>query len=209
MKNMCKIQRAERALEALSRLWPPPLLGEAIMVDDVSSTPEEWRPIPGFDNYKINAFGEIYTLRRKGVAGGQLAHTLDTRGYRVARIFKGNREYRIRVHKLVMLAFAGPRPSGTEIRHVDGNKENPAFVNLRYGTRSDNVNDSVVHGVHHYAGKTHCPQGHIYDEANTYFPPQANVTGTNRQCRACRAARGRKMNARKRTLRKAIDRTAR
>jgi hypothetical protein len=33
--------------------------------------------------------------------------------------------------------------------------------------------------------KTHCPQGHPYDEANTYRPPSRN----ERQCRTCRGMR--------------------
>lgn len=35
------------------------------------------------------------------------------------------------------------------------------------------------------ARTTHCPQGHLYDEENTYSPPVNN----RRECRACRKAR--------------------
>jgi hypothetical protein len=41
--------------------------------------------------------------------------------------------------------------------------------------------------------KTHCPQGHLYDEANTYTPPSGG-----RYCRACINERGRRTRALKR-----------
>ena len=37
------------------------------------------------------------------------------------------------------------------------------------------------------AGKTHCPQGHPYDEANTYH----RAYDHSRQCRACNRERAR------------------
>lgn len=40
--------------------------------------------------------------------------------------------------------------------------------------------------------KTHCPQGHEYNERNTYITPQGW-----RNCRACKAAKQRARNARK------------
>jgi hypothetical protein len=54
--------------------------------------------------------------------------------------------------------------------------------NLRWDTRSANVLDSVRNGTHGMASKTHCPQGHPYDEANTYVHP---VDG-RRVCNGCR-----------------------
>lgn len=42
--------------------------------------------------------------------------------------------------------------------------------------------------AHHNASKTHCPQGHPYDEHNTY-----KLKGRNaRRCKACRRAAFRK-----------------
>lgn len=44
----------------------------------------------------------------------------------------------------------------------------------------------------HEAQKTHCPQGHPYDEANTYW-----FHGTKRMCRACNRERQRERLARR------------
>lgn len=79
------------------------------------------------------------------------------------------------------MTFLGPRPSGMEVCHSDGNKLNCSAENLRYGTRSDNMIDRVDHGGNVQANKTHCPRGHVYDSANTYVSPQ-----NRRQCRACK-----------------------
>lgn len=38
-----------------------------------------------------------------------------------------------------MLAFVGPKPSGTEILHLDHDPANNRLVNLKYGTRTENL----------------------------------------------------------------------
>jgi hypothetical protein len=57
----------------------------------------------------------------------------------------------------------------------------------------------IKHSPRHNAAKTHCPQGHPYDEANTGFQ-QRSPTNRGRRCRKCNAARQR---ARKQALRSA------
>jgi HNH endonuclease len=97
-----------------------------------------------------------------------------------------------------MTAFVGPPPSGQEIRHLDGNPANDHLYNLAYGTRSQNQKDSVRHGTHLSARRTHCPQGHEYTTANTI------VTKTGgRLCRTCR----RRQDSAYRAARKGLNRT--
>lgn len=90
------------------------------------------------------------------------------------------------IHGLVLAAFDGPRPDDLETRHLDGNPTNNRLSNLIYGTGTENQLDRVRHGRHENAIKTHCPQGHPYDEANTYRIPSKP---RNRYCRACQKAR--------------------
>jgi hypothetical protein len=60
---------------------------------------------------------------------------------------------------------------------------------LFLGTVTDNMTDMVTKGRwrggmgRHNAAKTHCPDGHPYDEANTYVRPDGG-----RECRICRNA---------------------
>jgi len=45
------------------------------------------------------------------------------------------------------------------------------------------------------AEKTHCPQGHPYDEANTYRKPRGD-----RECRICRRERERARSGRRKKI---------
>jgi hypothetical protein len=53
------------------------------------------------------------------------------------------------------------------------------------------------HGIagEHHRVKTHCPQGHPYDEANTYRPPGAP---RSRKCRECMREARRKADSMRR-----------
>jgi len=50
------------------------------------------------------------------------------------------------VHRLVMLAFVGPRPNGLECCHNDGDRFNNRLSNLRYDTPKANNADQKMHG---------------------------------------------------------------
>lgn len=82
-------------------------------------------------------------------------------------------------HRVVYELLVGPIPDGMQLDHLCRVRHcvNPAHVepvtpreNYRRGFSAFGVN----------ARKTECPQGHPYDEANTYFTP-----GGGRKCRAC------------------------
>lgn len=79
------------------------------------------------------------------------------------------------VHVLVMEAFGGIQPPGTEVCHDDNDPTNNHVSNLRWDTRSANVLDLR-------AKRSHCPHGHEFTPENTYLDPS---TG-HRRCRACK-----------------------
>lgn len=87
------------------------------------------------------------------------------------------------MHTLVALAFLGPRPEGKpHIRHLDGNARNNHVSNLAYGTAAENVADSLQHGTHPSASKTHCRRGHEFTPGSYYV----NTAGA-RVCKECKA----------------------
>ena len=97
------------------------------------------------------------------------------------------------VHYLVTSTFLGPKPSGMETRHLDGNATNNAVSNLVYGTKSENTLDAVKHGTHPQARKTLCPKNHPLSGPNLYMTPDGK-----RGCRECRNAASRRYQAAKR-----------
>lgn len=126
---------------------------------------EEWRSIPGWPDYEVSDGGQVVSLKhgRRRLLRDQHAPG----GHRRIQI-GGAAPKTFFVHQLVMLAFVGPCPEGLEIRHLNGDGVDNRLGNLAYGTRAENIQDQKDHGVHHFAGRTHCPQNHPYDEANTY-----------------------------------------
>lgn len=149
---------------------------------------EQWRDVPGYEgHYAVSDLGRVRSLKRRRGDGSPVYLRLgnDTHGYARVDLWRDSKATSKRVHVLVAAAFMGPCPKGQEVRHGDGDRMNPALVNLSYGTRSDNVLDKRGHGTDHNVAKTHCPQGHAYDEINTYvLPSRPNA----RYCRACQRA---------------------
>jgi hypothetical protein len=143
-------------------------------------TAERWLPIAGFEGrYEVSDLGRVLGVTRQRIK----QPTIDPQGYPYVSLSRGKGDSaRIRVHVLVTRAFLGPCPEGMEVLHGDGDPTHSALSNLRYGTSSENKFDTVRHGRHWEASKTHCKYGHEYTPENTYEPP--NRPGA-RQCRTC------------------------
>lgn len=171
---------------------------------------EEWRPVVGFEGYyEVSNLGRVRSLDRfvnNGSGsflkpGRVLAGSRDARDgrHRVGLMVDGHLTMRT-VAPLVLEAFVGPRPPGMDCLHNNGDATDDRPINLRWGTVSDNLRDSVRHGTHRGASATRCKRGHPLSGPNLW------VHDGQRQCRACaRAAR-----AVSRALRKgiALDRAA-
>lgn len=144
--------------------------------------PEEWRPVAGFPHYEVSDLGRV--LSRQGLQPRVLKPGPGNYPS-VTLCGPGGVRRTATLHSLVTEAFIGPRPEGQEVRHLDGNRENNTVANLAYGTRSENAFDRVRHGTHHYAKRTHCAEGHPFDEENTFISKGA------RACRICARQRAR------------------
>jgi NUMOD4 motif/HNH endonuclease len=159
------------------------------------ATHETWRPVAGYEGlYEVSDLGRVRSLRRptaSGMRGGKILKPIVYSKYghvRVGLHVNGRNTLR-QVHQLVAEAFIGECPDGMEPRHGDGNAANNAAVNLSYGTKSDNCLDSVRHGTHRNARKTHCDSGHEFTPQNTWY-----LQG-GRRCRTCQRDRQRAYTA--------------
>lgn len=152
---------------------------------------ENWKPIPGHEGrYEVSDHGRVRSLLR---GGRFLTQCKGTNGYRYVGLYVPGRRGSVRafVHVLVLEAFVGPRPDGYDACHLNDDRECNLLENLQWGTRRENMLQKVRNGRHPKTKLTECPQGHPYDNENTYISPVGH-----RSCRACRAAAARRHRAR-------------
>jgi hypothetical protein len=87
-------------------------------------------------------------------------------------------------HRLAYEWAKGPIPPGMYVMH---RCDNPPCCNpdhLAIGTPSENQQDRLAKGRNGTASKTHCKNGHEFNEQNTY----RRKGGSGRGCRACQRA---------------------
>ena len=152
---------------------------------------EKWVSVHDWPFYEVSSKGRVRStdkVVRANAHGGTRTikgkiRTLQLNprnGYVYCSLRDSGRSKNLRVHRLVLEAFVGPCPDGMEALHIDGNKLDNSVENLRWGTHSENMLDKVAHGKDHNASKTHCINGHEYNEENTHY----RKNGT-RYCRLC------------------------
>lgn len=156
------------------------------------TTPETWKPVVGYEGYyEVSDHGNVRSVdrtvqRSDGVVQRFKGHLrkpqVDEFGYLRISLRKDGKSHHFRVHRLVLEAFVGPCPEGTEACHGDGDRSNNRLENLRWDTKSENQYDRVRHGNHCHALKTHCPRGHALEAPN--LVPSAAKKGL-RGCLAC------------------------
>lgn len=111
----------------------------------MTPTPEE-KEVPGFPGFTVTSDGVV---SREGAHVRQRISTPG--GYPYVRAGGKN----VTVHRMVALAFLGPRPPGLDINHVDGVKTNNRASNLEYVTRRENVRHAMRLGLFAIGARRH------------------------------------------------------
>ena len=77
----------------------------------------------------------------------------------------------IKAHRFAYELFVGEIPPHLEIDHLCRNRRCVNPTHLEPVTRSENIRRGLLPdiGRQYQESKTHCPQGHPYNEANTYL----------------------------------------
>ena len=94
------------------------------------------------------------------------------------------------VHRYSWKLSNGPIPDGLCILHKCDNTTCVNPDHLFLGTNKDNSIDMSNKGRHANSKKTHCPNGHEYNEKNTYLWLKKDGK-SDRSCRTCRRDRKR------------------
>lgn len=157
---------------------------------------EEWRPIADHLGYEVSNLGRVRSVdrtiecgdgRTRRFRGSLLKGHADKRmGYHRVVLYDRSLATARTVHSLVAEAFLGSRPEGQEVRHRNGDTSDNRATNLVYGTRSQNMQDSLEHGTHANAAKEVCRRGHRLVEPNLVV---SKLAKGSRDCLACARAR--------------------
>lgn len=116
--------------------------------------PRGARPVPGWPGYYVTKTGRVFSTRP---ANGhpnakqkvrELKTRLDGRGYLDVDLHDGRGGHgKMRVHRLLLMAFVGPPPSPKHLgRHLNDIKTDNRLENLAWGTDQENKADAKRNG---------------------------------------------------------------
>jgi hypothetical protein len=164
---------------------------------------ENWKPIPGHEGrYEVSDHGRVRSVDRdvayangsvRRYSGQAVKGRATASGHLRVSLYGGSGDRDHFVHRLVLEAFVGPRPSGMEGCHDNGIPDDNRLTNLRWDTTRENHLDRVKHGTHHETRKTHCPRGHAYEGDNLVVTKDGW-----RKCRECHRIRSYERHSRAR-----------
>lgn len=122
---------------------------------------EIWNDIPGYEGlYQASSLGQIRSIFRPRTSGGILKPILDIGGHLQVGLYKNNKQKRLLIHRLILETFIGPCSSEMQCRHLDGNPINNRLTNLKWGTQSENQQDSIRHGTFFHPDNRGSNNGH-------------------------------------------------
>jgi hypothetical protein len=128
------------------------------MADSVHTPAEEWRAIPGFEDYESSSLGRIRSIDRvkpvpgrwggaplRRLKGKVLKPKLHTGGY--LNVYTTGRVY-LFVHRAVAMAFHGLPPTRKhEAAHLNGNRQDNRPENIVWATPIENAAHKAIHGT--------------------------------------------------------------
>lgn len=132
---------------------------------------ERWKKIEGYENYSVSTFGRIRNDKTKRI----LKPKISTNKYYCVGLHKNGIIKKINIHRLVGKAFLNNPQNKPYVDHVDRNKLNNHFNNLRYATSSENNRNRSKH-KNNKSGYT----GVTFDKSRNRFVATIFLNGRNK-----------------------------
>ena len=109
-----------------------------------SDSKEIWKDIDSFEGrYKVSNKGRVYSV----VSDLIMKQCVKVNsGYKYVHL-SGSKNKSLYVHRLVAIKFVDNPKNYLEVNHVDGNKFNNVFLNLKWVTRQENIDHSWATGL--------------------------------------------------------------
>ena len=104
---------------------------------------EIWKDIPGYEGlYQCSNFGNIKSILKGGIV---LKQSKNRYGYPTLGLYKNGNRVNKHVHQLVAITFLGHVPNGLKsvVDHMDGDRANNYYKNLRIITNRENTSASI------------------------------------------------------------------
>lgn len=131
-----KKEDRKAAYNALMKVYP-------LTLDDLDD--EQWRPVSGFDKYRISNYGRVKSFWKNKIL--KPANTIW--GYLRVDLSDGKNIQHAVIHRLVAKAFI-PNPDGKpQVNHIDGCKLNNYVGNLEWSTSLENNQHAFNTGLRH------------------------------------------------------------
>ncbi len=108
----------------------------------------EWREVKEWPEYMVSSDGQVKRISPAmgAISGKLLKPQLLKNGYFKVSLCRDAKRREYLIHRLVAASFLGD-PTGMDVCHVDGNRTNNDFKNLRIDTRKGNMADAIRHGT--------------------------------------------------------------
>ena len=117
---------------------------------------EKWKDIKGFEGmYQVSNLARIKSVERlrSNGSGMQLQpekiKDIQTHinGYKYVNLYKDNKNYTHRIHRLVAEAFIPNTENKPDVNHIDADKGNNLPHNLEWATKKENIKHLIANGL--------------------------------------------------------------
>lgn len=115
---------------------------------------EIWKDIKGYEGkYQISNTGYVKSLDFNHTGKEKiLKNKVNYKGYCFVTLYKENKQYYPRIHRLVAETFI-PNPDNLpQVNHIDGNKSNNSVENLEWCTNLENIRHADRMGLSNHRG---------------------------------------------------------